>query len=153
MGWAPHTVEKDDVVLVWGAAGGLGAMALQIVSALGGKAIAVISDEDKRQFCLDKGAVGVINRNDFDHWGAMPDTASPEYSNFIKGARAFGKAIWDILGERKNPKIVFEHPGEATLPTSGFICDTGGMVVICAGTTGYNITCLLYTSPSPRDRG
>jgi crotonyl-CoA carboxylase/reductase len=140
MGWAPHTVEKDDVVLVWGAAGGLGAMALQIVSALGGKAIAVISDEDKRQFCLDKGAVGVINRNDFDHWGVMPDTGSPEYGNFIKGARAFGKAIWDILGERKNPKIVFEHPGEATLPTSGFICDTGGMVVICAGTTGYNIT-------------
>ena len=140
MGWAPHTVEKGDVVLVWGAAGGLGAMALQIVSALGGKAIAVISDEDKRQFCLDKGAVGVINRNDFDHWGAMPDTASPEYGNFIKGARAFGKAIWDILGERKNPKIVFEHPGEATLPTSGFICDTGGMVVICAGTSGYNLT-------------
>jgi crotonyl-CoA carboxylase/reductase len=70
----------------------------------------------------------------------MPDTGSPEYGNFIKGARAFGKAIWDILGERKNPKIVFEHPGEATLPTSGFICDTGGMVVICAGTTGYNIT-------------
>ena len=58
--------------------------------------------------------------NDFDHWGVMPDTASPEYGNFIKGARAFGKAIWDILGERKNPKIVFEHPGEATLPTSGF---------------------------------
>ena len=140
MGWAPHTVEEGDVVLVWGAAGGLGAMALQIVSALGGKPIAVISDEDKRQFCMDKGAVGVINRNDFDHWGPMPDTTSPEYGGFIKGARAFGKAIWDILGERKNPKIVFEHPGEATLATSGFICDTGGMVVICAGTTGYNIT-------------
>ena len=69
MGWAPHTVEKDDVVLVWGAAGGLGAMALQIVSALGGKPIAVISDEGKRQFCMDKGAVGVINKNDFSHWG------------------------------------------------------------------------------------
>ena len=38
------------------------------------------------------------------------------------------------------PKIVFEHPGEATPPTSGFVCDTGGMVVICAGTTGYNVT-------------
>ena len=56
------------------------------------------------------------------------------------GARAFGKAIWDALGERKNPKIVFEHPGEATLPTSAFVCDTGGMVVICAGTSGYNVT-------------
>jgi crotonyl-CoA carboxylase/reductase len=140
MGWAPHTVENGDAVLVWGAAGGLGAMALQIVSALGGKAIAVISDEGKRQFCLDKGAVGVINRNEFTHWGPMPDTSSPDYKDWIGGARSFGKAIWDAVGERKNPKIVFEHPGEATLPTSGFVCDIGGMVVICAGTSGYNIT-------------
>ena len=57
---------------------------------------------------------------------------------FQKGARAFGKAIWDVLGERRNPRLVFEHPGEDTLPTSIFVCDTGGMVVICAGTTGYN---------------
>ena len=140
MGWAPHTVEKDDVVLVWGAAGGLGAMALQIVSAAGGKAVAVISDEDKRQFCLDKGAVGVINRKEFTHWGPMPDTNSADYKAWVGGVRSFGKAIWDAVGERKNPKIVFEHPGEATLPTSGFVCDIGGMVVICAGTSGYNIT-------------
>ena len=26
------------------------------------------------------------------------------------------------------------------MPTSVFVCDTGGMVVICAGTTGYNAT-------------
>ena len=140
MGWAPHTVEKDDVVLVWGAAGGLGAMALQIVSALGGKPIAVISDEGKRQFCMDKGAVGVINRNDFNHWGALPDTDDPTFKDWMAGARSFGKAIWDILGEKTNPKIVFEHPGEATLPTSGFVCALGGMVVVCAGTTGYNVT-------------
>ena len=140
MGWAPHTVEKDDVVLVWGAAGGLGAMALQIVSALGGKPIAVISDEGKRQFCMDKGAVGVINRNDFSHWGPLPDTDDPSFNDWMAGARAFGKAIWDILGERTNPKIVFEHPGEATLPTSGFVCALGGMIVVCAGTTGYNVT-------------
>ena len=35
---------------------------------------------------------------------------------------------------------MFEHPGENTLPTSCFMCETGGMVVICAGTTGYNAT-------------
>jgi crotonyl-CoA carboxylase/reductase len=115
-------------------------MALQIVSAAGGKAVAVVSDEDKRQFCLDHGAVGVINRNDFDHWGVMPDTESPEYGAWAKGARAFGKAIWEALGERASPRIVFEHPGEATLPTSEFVCSTGGMMVICAGTTGYNVT-------------
>ena len=85
---------------------------------------------------FDKGAVGVINRNDFNHWGVLPDTESPDYKNWVTGARAFGKAIWDIIGERKNPRIVFEHPGEATLPTSCYVCDLG---------------CLLYTSPSPRD--
>jgi len=140
MGWAPNVVEKDDVVLVWGAAGGLGSMALQIVAAQGGKPVAVISSEDKRQFCLDHGAVGAINRKDFDHWGKMPDTNSQEWGTWMKGARAFGKAIWEAVGERKSPRLVFEHPGEATLPTSGFVCDIGGMIVICAGTTGYNVT-------------
>ena len=140
MGWTPNVVAPGDVVLVWGAAGGLGAMAIQITAALGGRAVAVISDDDKRQFCLDNGAAGVINRNDFNHWGPMPSTDAPQWKEWMGGARAFGKAIWDAVGERKNPKIVFEHPGEATLPTSSFVCDTGGMVVICAGTTGYNVT-------------
>lgn len=140
MGFEPHTVKEGDVVLVWGAAGGLGASALQIVSALGGKPVAVISEEDKRDFCMSKGAVGVINRKDFDHWGTMPDTTSKEWGAWMKGARAFGGAIWECVGERQNPRIVFEHPGESTLPTSGFVCDKGGMIVICAGTTGYNIT-------------
>jgi crotonyl-CoA carboxylase/reductase len=33
---------------------------------------------------------------------------------------------------------VFEHPGQDTIPTSIFVCERGGMVVICAGTTGYD---------------
>jgi crotonyl-CoA carboxylase/reductase len=140
MGWQPNVVEPGDVVLVWGAAGGLGSMALQITAAQGGRAIAVVSDEAKRQFCLDHGAVGVINRNDFSHWGVMPGTESAEYRDWSKGARGFGKAIWEACGERVSPRIVFEHPGEATLPTSGFVAATGGMIVICAGTSGYNVT-------------
>ncbi len=140
MGWPPNVVEKDDLVLVWGAAGGLGGMALEITRALGGRPIAVVSDEAKRQFCLDHGAIGVINRSDFDHWGVMPDTGSPDYGPWSKGAREFGKAIWEIAGSRESPKIVFEHPGEATLPTSEIVCDTGGMIVICAGTSGFNVT-------------
>jgi crotonyl-CoA carboxylase/reductase len=140
MGWPPHTVEPGDAVLVWGGAGGLGSMALQITKAAGGRAVAVISDDAKRQFCLDHGAVGVINRTEFDHWGPMPDVDSPEWGTWFKGARAFGKAMWEAFGDRVSPKIVFDHPGQATLPTSGFVADTGGMVVICAGTTGYNVT-------------
>ena len=140
MGWPPNTVEEGDVVLVWGAAGGLGSMAVQIAAVQGGRPIAVVSDEAKKQFCLDHGAIGVINRNEFDHWGIMPNTESPEYGAWVKGARAFGKAIWEVVGEKVGPHIVFEHPGEATLPTSCYVCATGGMVVICAGTSGYNVT-------------
>ena len=36
--------------------------------------------------------------------------------------------------------MVFEHPGEATFPVSTFVCKKGGMVVICAGTSGFNLT-------------
>ena len=35
---------------------------------------------------------------------------------------------------------MFEHPGEETIPTSVFVCEAGGMVVICAGTSGYSAT-------------
>ncbi|MGH2608691.1 MAG: crotonyl-CoA carboxylase/reductase, partial [Tepidiformaceae bacterium] len=38
----------------------------------------------------------------------------------------------------RNPSIVYEHPGEDTVPTSMFVCEQGGMVVICAGSTGYS---------------
>src|SRR5690606_33046699 len=57
MGWAPHTVQKDDVVLIWGGAGGLGTQAIQIVKAMGGIPIAVISDDDKVEYCKSLGAV------------------------------------------------------------------------------------------------
>jgi crotonyl-CoA carboxylase/reductase len=52
---------------------------------------------------------------------------------------AFGKAIWDITGKR-DVDIVFEHPGEQTFPVSCLVVKRGGMVVFCAGTTGYNLT-------------
>ena len=140
-GWAEHALRKDDIVLIWGGAGGLGSMAIQIVKAAGGKAIAVVSEDDKFDYCMNLGAVGCINRKNFNHWGMLPhwkDTVG--YNEWLKGVRSFGKAIWDVLGERKSPRIVFEHPGETTIPTSIFVCDTGGTVVICAGTTGYNAT-------------
>ncbi|MGH2722757.1 MAG: crotonyl-CoA carboxylase/reductase [Actinomycetota bacterium] len=139
LGWPPHDVGEGDAVLVWGGAGGLGSMAIQIVRELGGKAVAVVSSEDKAEFCRKLGAVGVINRKDFDHWGMPPHwTDGESYGKWLEGAKAFGKAFWEALGEQRSPRIVFEHPGEDTVPTSIFMADTGGMVVICAGTTGYN---------------
>ncbi len=104
VGWPPNTVEKDDVVLVWGAAGGLGSLALQIVAANGGKPVAVISDEDKRQYCTDKGAMGVINRNDFDHWGPMPGTTSSEWGHGPRELVLSAKPSGDVLERGKARK-------------------------------------------------
>lgn len=139
--WGEHAIREDDVALIWGGAGGLGSMAIQIAKAAGAKPVAVVGSDDKIDYCKNLGAVGVLNRKNFDHWGMLPHWKDNEaYGKWMKGAKTFGKAFWEALGERKAPRIVFEHPGESTVPTSIFLCDTGGMVVICAGTTGYNAT-------------
>ena len=139
MGWPPNTVKEGDIVLIWGGSGGLGSMAIQIVREMGGIPVAVVSSDDKFEYCMNLGARGCINRKEFDHWGMMPHWTDDEaYGKWAKGARAFGGKIWEIVGERKSPAIVFDHPGEDTVPTSIFICDTGGMVAICAGTSGFN---------------
>ncbi|MFO0571800.1 MAG: crotonyl-CoA carboxylase/reductase [Polyangiaceae bacterium] len=140
-GWPPHVVHEGDPVLIWGGAGGLGSMAIQLVKAAGGRAVAVANSEDKFDYCKRLGAVGVINRKSFHHWGMLPHwTDDAGYAEWLGQARVFGRAFWDALGEKRNPTLVFEHPGEATIPTSVFVCETGGMVVICAGTSGYNAT-------------
>lgn len=137
-GWQGHTVQSGDIVLVWGGAGGLGSMAIQLVRELGGASVAVVSSDDRGEYCMKLGAKGYINRKNFNHWGMIPHWKDTErYDQWLQGARAFGRALWDVLGERRNPRIVFEHPGEDTIPTSIFVCDNGGMVVICAGTSGY----------------
>lgn len=139
--WSPHAVRPDDVVLIWGGAGGLGTMATQLVRVMGGIPITVVSSEAKGEYTKKLGAKGYINRKDFDHWGMLPHwTDDAKFNEWTKGARAFGKALWDQIGERRNPRIVFEHPGEDTIPTSIFVVDNGGMVVICAGTSGFNAT-------------
>ena len=137
-GWPPNTVRRNDVVLVWGASGGLGSLGVQLVKLAGGLPLAVVSSAEKAEYAKALGAVGSINRRDFTHWGVPPSWDDPAWKGWFDGAKAFGKAIWDVLGERRNPNIVFEHPGQDTIPTSNFVCERGGMIVICAGTTGYD---------------
>jgi crotonyl-CoA carboxylase/reductase len=139
-GHRPHVLEPGQNVLVWGASGGLGVYAVQLVATTGANAIGVVSDADKRDYVMNLGAKGVINRKDFNCWGQMPKVGTPEYRAWFDEARKFGKAIWDITGKGVNVDIVFEHPGEATFPVSCFVVKRGGMVVICAGTTGFNLT-------------
>ena len=139
-GHEPHELKPGMNVLVWGASGGLGSYAIQLINAAGANAIGVISDEDKRDFVMGLGAKGVINRKEFNCWGQLPTVNTSEYKEWFNEVRKFGKAIWDITGKGQNVDIVFEHPGESTFPVSVFVCKKGGMVVICAGTTGFNCT-------------
>jgi crotonyl-CoA carboxylase/reductase len=140
-GWPGNTVQKGDVVLVWGGSGGLGSQAIQLVKHAGGIPVAVVSSADKGEYCVGLGAAGFIDRTEFDHWGIPPHwTDGSGQKEWTAVARAFGGKIWEVVGERKSPAIVFEHPGEDTIPTSIFVCEAGGMVVICAGTTGYSAT-------------
>ncbi|WP_424933151.1 crotonyl-CoA carboxylase/reductase [Amaricoccus macauensis] len=139
-GHHPHELKPGQNVLVWGASGGLGSFAIQLANTAGANAIGVISEEDKRDFVMSLGAKGVINRKDFNCWGQLPTVNTPEYNDWLKEARKFGKAIWAITGKGVNVDMVFEHPGEATFPVSTLVVKKGGMVVICAGTTGFNTT-------------
>jgi crotonyl-CoA carboxylase/reductase len=138
-GWDGNVLKAGDVVLVWGGSGGLGGQAIQLAKVHGARAVAVVSDDARGEYCKKLGAAGYINRRQFSHWGMPPHwTDNAGQREWTAACRAFGKAIWDALGERRNPDIVFEHPGESTIPTSIFVCEAGGMVVICAGTTGYS---------------
>jgi crotonyl-CoA carboxylase/reductase len=137
-GWPPHTVEPGDVVLVWGGSGGLGSLAIQLVANAGGRPVAVVGSDEKGAYAMSLGAVGFINRKRFSHWGVPPAWESPEWKEWFAGAKDFGKAVWEAVGEKVSPRIVFEHPGQDTIPTSIFVAERGGMVVICAGTSGYD---------------
>ncbi|MCS7480345.1 crotonyl-CoA carboxylase/reductase [Umezawaea endophytica] len=138
-GWPPHVVRPGDPVLIWGGSGGLGSMAIQVVRSFGGIPVAVVSDDSRAEHCVGLGAAGVIDRREFEHWGRLPDVADgAAMARWTSGARAFGRRFWEVLGERRSPRIVLEHAGQDTIPTSMYVCDTAGMVVICGGTSGYN---------------
>ena len=69
---AAHALRAGDVVLVWGGAGGLGSMAIQIARAAGAIPVAVVSCDDKIEYCKKLGARGCDQPQDFDHWGMLP---------------------------------------------------------------------------------
>jgi len=139
-GHRPHVLRPGQNVLVWGASGGIGSFAVQLCATTGANAIGVVSDEDKRDFVMKLGARGVLNRKDFNCWGQLPKVGTPEYGEWFKEVRKFGAAIWEHIGKGNNVDFVFEHPGESTFPVSAFVVKRGGMVVICAGTSGFNLT-------------
>ena len=125
-------LEAGHNVLVWGAGGGLGSMAIQLCKLYGANAIAVVSSEDKADLVVRLGAHAVINRRDF----ALTDAAGePDLAE----VKRFGKAVRDATGGA-DCDIVFEHVGSATFFTSVFVCRTFGKIVTCGATSGFSLT-------------
>jgi crotonyl-CoA carboxylase/reductase len=124
-------------VLIWGAAGGLGVFATQLCAMTGAQAVGVVNSDQKGELVKKLGAVDFINRNEFAGMMRKGGESPEEEKARFKESRRFSKAVKDILGEP--PDIVFEHVGQATFPTSVLTVRPFGKVVICAGTTGYNL--------------
>src|SRR2546423_213877 len=130
-------MQSGDRVLIWGAAGGLGVFATQLCRLTGALSCGVVSSAEKGALLEQLGITGWIDRN--EHAGMMRrgGESPDEEKDRFKAMRGFGKAVREILGD--DPNIVFEHVGQATFPTSVFVVKPFGKVVICAGTTGYNL--------------
>ncbi len=130
-------IQAGDRVLVWGAAGGLGVFATQLCRAAGAQCVGVVSSEEKGELVKQLGAVGYIDRSEFAGMMRTGSETPEEEKARFKVMRAFDKRVRELLGEK--PDIVFEHVGAATFPTSVFTVKPFGKVVICAGTTGFNL--------------
>jgi crotonyl-CoA carboxylase/reductase len=132
-------VQAGEDVLIWGGAGGLGVFAIQLCAAVGARGIAVVSSEEKAKLAMELGAHGTINRKDFPNLPYRDGMTPEEEKARTQDVKAFGKKIWEILGERKGPDVVFEHVGKSTFPASVFLAEKYGRIVICGATTGYNL--------------
>ncbi len=125
-------MKQGDVVLVWGATGGIGGYAIQFVLNGGGTPIGVVSTPERAELLRKMGVKAIINRRaeGYQFW-------SDEHTQNESEWRRFGKKIRELVGE--DPDIVFEHPGRATMGASIFAVKRGGTVVTCAATSGYMI--------------
>jgi crotonyl-CoA reductase len=119
-------MKQGDVVLVWGATGGLGAFAVQLVRNGGGIPVGVVSSPAKARLARELGCEGVVNREDLGDSGGLGD---------VKGWRRLGEEIRRQVGE--DPHIVFEHSGQETFGASVYVARRGGTVVTCGSSSGY----------------
>lgn len=124
-------MKQGDIVLIWGASGGLGSYATQYALNGGAIPVCVVSSPEKAQICRDMGAELVIDRSaeNYKFW-KDDNTQDP------KEWQRFGKKIRELTGG-EDPDIVFEHPGRETFGASVYVTKRGGTIATCASTSGY----------------
>jgi crotonyl-CoA reductase len=124
-------MKQGDVVLIWGASGGLGSYATQMALNGGAIPVCVVSSPDKADLCRRMGADLVIDRvaEGYKFWADENNQDPNEW-------KRFGARIRELTGG-DDPDIVFEHPGRETFGASVFVTKRGGTIVTCASTSGY----------------
>ncbi|WP_116045669.1 crotonyl-CoA carboxylase/reductase [Amycolatopsis palatopharyngis] len=124
-------MKQGDVVLIWGASGGLGSYATQFALNGGAIPVCVVSSPEKAEICRRMGAELVIDRNaeGYKFW-------KDEHTQDPKEWQRFGAKIRELTGG-EDPDIVFEHPGRETFGASVYAARKGGTIVTCASTSGY----------------
>ena len=124
-------MKQGDIVLIWGASGGLGSYATQYALNGGAIPVCVVSSPEKAQICRDMGAELVIDRSaeNYKFW-KDDNTQDP------KEWQRFGKKIRELTGG-EDPDIVFEHPGRETFGASVYVTKRGGTIATCASTSGF----------------
>jgi len=124
-------MKQGDVVLIWGASGGLGSYATQYARNGGAIPVCVVSSPEKAEVCRRMGADLVIDRNaeGYQFW-------KDENTQDPKEWQRFGARIRELTGG-EDPDIVFEHPGRETFGASVYAARRGGTIVTCASTSGY----------------
>jgi crotonyl-CoA reductase len=124
-------MKQGDVVLIWGASGGLGSYATQYALNGGAIPVCVVSSPEKAAICRKLGAELVIDRSAeaYKFW-------KDENNQDPKEWQRFGAKIRELTGG-EDPDIVFEHPGRETFGASVYAARKGGTIVTCASTSGY----------------
>ena len=124
-------MKQGDVVLIWGASGGLGSYATQMALNGGAIPVCVVSSPEKADIVRSMGAELVIDRSaeDYRFW-KDEDTQDP------KEWQRLGARIRELTGG-DDADIVFEHPGRETFGASVYVAKKGGTIVTCASTSGF----------------
>lgn len=124
-------VKIGESVLVWGASGGIGSMAVQYALRAGAAPIGIVSTEEKAELVRALGCTAVIVRPNTENNFVNAD-GTPNMRRLVRFRR-------DVLqaNQGRAPDVVFEHPGRATFYASVLVAANRGRIVTCGSTTGY----------------
>ena len=112
-------------MLVWGASGGLGGYAVQMIRNGGGIAVGVVGSAQKARCWSGLAAISCCAATSLGLDGLGE----------VEMGKRVGAEIRRHFGE--DPHIVFEHVGRETFGASVYVVRRGGTVVTCGSSTGY----------------